>query len=210
MARFDIKKIKSINLRLLHQLPAEQKRITSATWVTFMRIVLTPIIVVAMIMQQWGVAFWLFVLASVSDFLDGYIARLRDERTFLGACLDPIADKALLLSCFFTLAFVQSPLFAIPVWFVWFVLFKEILLVGGSLVVLARTGNLRVQPTLLGKVTTFAQMGFITWLFACYFFKWVPIKTYYTSLGILFTLVAVTFVQYVVIGVRAYARVLFR
>jgi cardiolipin synthase len=206
MKRFDIKKIKKINLRLLHQLPADQKRITIPTLFTVVRIVLAPVIVAAMIMQQWGIAFWLFIVASASDFLDGYLARLWNEKTFLGACLDPIADKILLLSCFFTLAFVQSPLFIIPLWFVWFVLTKELLLVFGVIFVVIRTGSLHIQPTLLGKLTTFAQMGFITWLFACYFFRWLPVKTYYTSLGILFILVAASFVQYACIGVQRYLK----
>jgi len=203
MARFDLKKIKRINLRLLRLIPAEHKRITIPTLFTLLRIILVPIIVIAMVMQHWGIAFSLFVVGSVSDMLDGYLARMRNERTFLGACLDPIADKLLLLSCFATLAFVQSPLFTIPHWFVWFVLCKELLLVAGVLGILIYKGYVQVvQPTMLGKLTTVAQMGFIMWLFACYFFKWVPIKTYYVSLGILFVLVGASFIQYALIGLR--------
>jgi CDP-diacylglycerol--glycerol-3-phosphate 3-phosphatidyltransferase len=203
MARFDLTKIKKINFRLLRQIPAEHKRITIPTVFTLLRIALVPIIVGAMVMQHWGIAFSLFMVASCSDMLDGYLARMRNERTFLGACLDPIADKLLLLACFFTLAFVQSPLFVIPRWFVWFVLCKELLLVAGVVWVLIYKGYLEiVQPTMLGKLTTVAQIGFIMWLFACYFFAWVPIKTYYISLGILFVLVGASFVQYARIGLR--------
>ncbi len=191
-----------LNIRFFKRLPSHEKRITVSTLFTMLRIVLTPFIVAAMVWQAWGVAFVLFVIASLSDVVDGYLARTLKEKTFLGACLDPIADKFLILSCFFSLAFIQSPLFSIPLWFVLLVLIKELILVGGALLVFVVKGHIEIRPRLLGKLTTFVQMVFIVWLFACYFFKWVPIKTYYTMLGILLAMVFASLIEYTRIGLR--------
>ena len=98
-------------------LPAHEMRITVPTLLTFMRILLTFGVIGAMIYHNWGTAFVVFLAAAFTDVLDGGLARWWNEKTFLGACLDPIADKFLVLSIFFTLAFVQSPLFHIPIWF---------------------------------------------------------------------------------------------
>ncbi len=192
-----------LNLRFFKRLPAKEKRITLSTMFTFLRIMLTPLIVWAMIVQYWGAAFLMFLIASITDLLDGLLARWLSEQTFLGACLDPIADKFLILSCFFSLAFIQSPLFTIPLWFVSLVLIKELVLVGGAILLFVIKGHIEVRPRLLGKLTTVVQMSFIIWLFACYFFKWVPIKTYYTMLGVLLLMVFASLIQYTVIGIRA-------
>lgn len=202
MAQFDLRKIKKINMDFLRKLPAREKKITLPSVLTIIRIILVPFIVAAMVMHHWGVSFALFVVASITDCLDGTLARLLNQKTFLGAFLDPLADKFLILSCFFTLAFVQSPLFLVPKWFVWFVLCKEVLQVSGALFVYLHKGHIEIRPTILGKVTATAQMGFIIWLFACYFFQWVPIKTYYTMLGLLLILTMVSLVQYARIGIR--------
>ena len=192
-----------LNFQFFKQLPASEKRFTISTLFTVLRIVLTPFIVAAMAMHFWGAAFILFSIASVSDVVDGYLARSLSEQTFLGACLDPIADKFLILSCFFALAFIRSPLFTIPLWFVLLILIKELILVGGTALIFFWKGHIEVSPRLLGKATTAVQMAFIGWLFACYFFKWVPIKTYYSMLGILLIMVFASLVEYTRIGIRA-------
>lgn len=186
--------------QLMRKLSRERFRITFPTALTILRLVLTPFIVFAMIFQLWSAAFWLFIIAAITDLLDGFLARLWNQRTFFGACLDPLADKILLLSVFFTLAFVPTPLFNIPRWFCWFVLFKELLQVFGAFAIYKWKGNLEIRPTLLGKLTTVVQMCFILWLFTCYFFHWMPMKTYSMMLGLLFMLVLATLVQYGTIG----------
>jgi cardiolipin synthase len=199
--------MKKINLakftiRIFKRLPEAEKRITIPTLFTLLRIVFVPIIIGAMIVGWWGCAFFFFVFACLTDVIDGLLARLLNEKTFLGACLDPIADKLLLISCFFTLAFISTPLFSIPRWFVLFVVSKEIIQVAGALIIYRLRGHLDIQPTLLGKTTTCLQMFFIMWLFACYFFCWVPIKVYYTMLGIMIFFIGASFGQYVRIGLR--------
>ena len=197
----NIKKLK-LNIHFFKKLPAHEKRLTLSSFLTLTRIILAPFIVYAMVTQHWDMAFYLFLYACITDMIDGKLARLLNQRTFLGACLDPIADKILVLSIFFTLAFIQSPLFVIPHWFVWFVLAKELILVGGAFLLYMIKGHLEVRPTLLGKLTTVAQMSFIIWLFACYFYNWMPFKTYYTMLTMLLGLIFASLVQYVVIGIQ--------
>lgn len=193
-----------LNWHFFKQLPAREKKITLSTLITLARVALVPFIVGSMVTGYWGSAFILFVIAALTDLLDGNFARLLNEKTFLGACLDPVADKALLLSCFFTLAFVQSPLFSIPLWFVVLVLFRELILVSGIIALLLLDGHIQVRPTIFGKLTTVVQMGFIIWLFACYFFHWLPIKTYYTMLGIVIIMVFISLMQYIRIGLRTW------
>ena len=192
-------KIRNIS-KLFAQLSPSEKRITIPTMFTLLRIFLVPCIIVSMALHSWDWAFILFVIASVSDLIDGNLARALDQKTILGACLDPLADKFLLVSCFATLAFVQSPLFSIPLWFVLIVLCKELILISGVIFLYNKNGVFEIQPTLLGKLTTVVQVSFIIWLFACYFFGWVPIKTYCAMLTLVLVMVFGVLVQYIRIG----------
>lgn len=190
-------------LQIFNTLPASEKRITIPTLFTIIRILLAPIIVIAMISNVWSIAFFFFVFACLTDLIDGFLARLLHEKTFLGAFLDPIADKLLLVSCFATLAFISTPLFSVPYWFVCFVMCKEVIQSIGAIIIYCQCGYLDIQPTLLGKTTTALQMIFIIWLFSCYFFHWVPIKTYYTMLSLMIILISASFIQYAYIGLNS-------
>jgi cardiolipin synthase (CMP-forming) len=192
--------MKKFSFSLLHALPAHEKKITFSTLLTLLRIVLVPCIVVTMVYHAWQLAFWLFIAAAITDVLDGLFARWFNDQTFLGAVLDPIADKLLILSVFFTLAFVQSPLFTIPLWFVILVLIKEIIQLCGVIVLYICNGHIAIAPTMLGKTTMAAQTLFITWLFSCYFFHWVPVRTYYAMLTGLLSLIFFTLLHYIRIG----------
>jgi cardiolipin synthase (CMP-forming) len=199
MKKINLKKFK---LHIFKYLPHAEKRITIPTLFTLLRIALVPVIVGSMILNSWGCASFFFVFACLTDVIDGFLARILNEKTFLGACLDPIADKLLLISCFFTLAFVTTPLFVVPQWFVLFVVSKELIQLAAACVIYTVRGHLNVQPTMLGKITTCLQMVFIMWLFASYFFCWMPLKTYYTMLGVMMFFITASFVQYARIGLR--------
>ena len=200
-----MKKTNKISFRLLFdRISAHEKRITIATLFTIARIFLTPMIIIAMVGGYWGAACCLFLAAAFTDLIDGFLARYLDQKTFIGACLDPVADKFLLLSCFFTLAFVSTPLFHIPYWFFVAVFIKELVQVIGAIWLYLYRGHRIIEPTLLGKITTTVQIAFIGWLFVCYFFNWVPVKTYYVMLGILFIVMSMSFIQYAFLGVRIF------
>lgn len=191
-----------LNFKFFRNLPAHEKKITFPTMLTLLRISLVPFIVAAMILHVWDSAFWLFIIAALTDVFDGLFARWFNERTFLGACLDPLADKLLILAVFTTLAFVQSPLFTIPLWFLLLVLLKEIFQIVGAILIYAKKGHLEIKPLFWGKAAMVAQTSFIIWLFACYFYHWVPIKTYYAMLAGVLAVVGISFLQYVRVGFR--------
>lgn len=191
-------------------LPTCEKCITIPTLLTLLRIILVPVIVFAMVKQQWHYAFFWFVIASLTDTFDGVVARKCNVQTVLGACLDPIADKILLTSCFATLAFIQAPSFMIPRWFVMLMLCKELVIVLGSLVLLITKTGFTVQPTYLGKATTVVQILFISWLFFCYFFNWAPTKTYYSLMAVTVGFTIMTFLQYLFIGLKYLIKIMVR
>lgn len=191
-------------LNFIKNIPHNERRITLATVVTLLRLLFVPFIIVSMVNQKWDMAFWLFIIASVTDFIDGGLARLMNDQTMLGAALDPIVDKFLVLSIYFTLSFIDTPLFSIPKWFFVFILLKEFGLIFGGLVLFYKNGPFNVKPTYLGKFNMLLQVVFVVWLFSCYFFDWLPIKTYYVMLSLALFFSIATFLQYFYIcGVRS-------
>ena len=169
-----------------------------------MRIISVPFIVWAMMVHAWGLAAILFSIAALTDILDGAVARWLNERTVLGTYLDPIADKLLVLSCYGALLFVESPLCKIPRWFVIMVLIKELLLLLGAGYLGIIQHSITIKPTVLGKVTMMVQTCFILWLFACLYFQWVPLKTFFVVLSGVVIIVGASFVHYCMIGLRGW------
>ncbi len=194
-------KLTKLNSKFFKKLPAHEKKMTLSNQVTLLRIILVPFIVAAMVLNHWHASFVLFVIAALTDTVDGTLARLRNEKTFLGACLDPLADKILLVSIFTTLAFVPTPL-NIPLWFVLMVLCRETVIIVGALLIFMIKGHLQICPTKLGKSTTTAQLFTIAWLFICHFFNWVPVKTYHMVLLLLVIMESASLFQYIKIGLR--------
>ncbi|OPA77037.1 CDP-diacylglycerol--glycerol-3-phosphate 3-phosphatidyltransferase [Campylobacter pinnipediorum subsp. pinnipediorum] len=100
----------------------------------------------------------IFVIASVTDFFDGYIARAWDQKTKLGAILDPLADKMLILAAFLGLMMIQR---ANP-WAVYIILVREFFITGFRVVVASE--GLNVSASIAGKIKTVFQMIAIGWL----------------------------------------------
>jgi cardiolipin synthase len=194
--------MRKINFGLFKRLPLREKRITISTRITLLRIMLVPVIVFCIKREYWGSGFWFFVIAAISDVFDGALARWRNEQTFLGACLDPLADKLLILSVFCAFTMWQSPSLYLPLWFMYLVFIKEIVLVAGSIILYVLYEDFLVTPTVLGKITTFVQCIFIGWMFVCYFFTWMPTKTYAGIIIIMAGLVVATFMDYVRVAVK--------
>lgn len=178
------------------------KIITISTILTALRIFAVPFIGVAMLTHHWGAAWVIFMLAALTDLFDGALARYLGEETSFGAYLDPVADKLLILSCYGVLAFVETPLFKIPVWFFAIFFIKEILLILGALYICLVRKVSGIKPTLLGKLTMVVQVCFIAWLFACAHFHWVPVKTFTMLLGVIVVLGTASFAQYIMIGIK--------
>ena len=101
-----------------------------------------------------------FVIASLSDALDGWIARNFNQRTTLGAILDPLADKLLLVAAVCILSFSAWPV-RLPLWFVIILISREILTIVGAFVIQFAAGKVTIQPHWTGKISTFTQLGSI-------------------------------------------------
>lgn len=98
-----------------------------------------------------------FLLAALSDGVDGWLARRFHLKSRLGAILDPIADKGLMLTAIITLSVTKWP-YELPVWYPVLVIARDIIIVGGCGVLHLLNNNLEVRPSLLGKTSTFFQM----------------------------------------------------
>lgn len=137
-----------------------------ANWISIFRIILIPFFVSSIIYCSPErdylrfVALGIFLAAAISDIVDGYIARTRNMQTRLGSFLDPMADKLLLSSSFIVLAFANSSSFVIrvPIWVLILIISRDIILALGSLLVYLTTSDLKINPSILGKLTTFFQM----------------------------------------------------
>ncbi|MFH1782355.1 MAG: CDP-alcohol phosphatidyltransferase family protein [Candidatus Omnitrophota bacterium] len=137
-----------------------------ANKITILRILLTPFFLACIIYYGDGkeylrlVAFTIFAIASLTDAIDGGIARSRDQITELGVILDPIADKLLIVTAFIALSVVKKiPMdLKIPPWSVLIVLSRDVIIVLGSLIIYFIKGNVAIKPSILGKITTFFQM----------------------------------------------------
>lgn len=127
-----------------------------ANWLTIARIVLIPVFVTLLVYDRVGLALGTFVLAGLTDTLDGYIARTRGNTTRLGAFLDPLADKLLLSASFVTLTY-RFPL-VLPFWFTAIVLSRDIVLVLVAVLIMLTGGQIHPAPTVLGKTSTVFQM----------------------------------------------------
>jgi cardiolipin synthase len=122
--------------------------------ITFGRLFAVPVMVWLLLRGQYPAAFWLFVAAGISDAVDGFIAKRFRAVTVLGSYLDPLADKALLVSVYVTLG-EQGHM---PVWLVILVVFRDVLIVGGAILFETLTHALTMEPLLISKINTAAQI----------------------------------------------------
>ena len=122
---------------------------------TVARILLTPLFVILLIKSLFIHALIVFTLAGISDGLDGFIARYFNQRTIMGAYLDPIADKFLLSAAFITLAILTI----IPAWLTVIVISRDILILVGIAIFSITDIKVNIKPSLVSKFTTAAQLG---------------------------------------------------
>ncbi len=125
--------------------------------ITVLRICLVPVIIKLMLSEHYMAALWLFTAAGVSDALDGYIARRFDMRTTLGATLDPLADKILIIASVISLC----RLGLLPVWLAVVVVCRDLVIAGGAIAWRYAIGRLHMDPLISSKINTFMQVGMI-------------------------------------------------
>ncbi len=155
---------------------------TTANKITIFRILLIPLFVVETLYytrtgEELHRLFGLlsFFLAAACDGVDGYIARRYNQRSELGAILDPLADKLLLVSGIVLLSFDHEPrLDQIPLWLTGTIIGRDILLLVGMVVIQMTVGKLRVKPRFLGKIATVLQMIVVMWILLKWHSKVLP------------------------------------
>ena len=118
------------------------------------RVFLVPLVVWLIIKEQYLAAFYVFILAGLSDAADGFLARHFHWQTELGAYLDPLADKLLLVSIFLALGFFGH----LPPWIVILVVSRDILIVGAMLLSWMLSNPMNVSPLFISKMNTTAQI----------------------------------------------------
>lgn len=121
---------------------------------TISRILMTPLLVILLTLEEFTLALIVFGVAGITDGLDGLIARWFDQRTRLGAVLDPIADKMLLITLFLTLA-VRG---IVPEWISIVVLSRDVLILAGLALLIAFHVPYEIKPRVSSKMTTAAQI----------------------------------------------------
>jgi cardiolipin synthase len=122
---------------------------------TLLRILITPLFVIFMIKGHYRLALLVFFLAGISDGLDGLFARWFNQKTVLGAHLDPLADKLLLISAFVALAVQQT----IPSWLAVVVISRDILILTGIAILRYFHIAVTIKPSMISKCTTAAQLA---------------------------------------------------
>jgi len=144
----------------------DEQKVSIPNFLSLFRIILVPVTVIFLIDGSFFKALAVFSLAAITDALDGFLARVLNQRTILGAYLDPLADKALLTSCFVTL----SILGVIPGWLAVIVVSRDFIILLGISILFMVSIPFKIQPAFVSKVTTALQL--ITALLALVFQCW--------------------------------------
>jgi cardiolipin synthase len=121
---------------------------------TIGRILLVPLLVIFLLDGREMAAFWVFVVAGVTDALDGFLARVLKQKTEFGAFIDPIADKLLLITSYITLAVLGI----LPKWLAVIVVSRDVIICGGIGILMLYNRDFKIKPSLVSKVTTFLQL----------------------------------------------------
>jgi len=125
--------------------------------ITVLRIILVPIFVIYMINNNTLASLIIFIIASISDALDGFIARVFHQKSNLGAHLDPLADKILLMTAYITLAILKM----IPSWLAVLTISRDVIILLGVLILYLNRYPVKIHPSLLSKTTTVIQVATI-------------------------------------------------
>lgn len=134
--------------------------LTIPNTLTFTRLIIIPFFILSMLNQKYEYALILFSVAAITDLLDGFLARLTNQKTKLGAFLDPLADKFLLLTSFVIFAFYGW----LPVWIAVTVISRDVIIILGWIVLVIFTHNIKVEPSLIGKLANAFQAILIVYI----------------------------------------------
>ncbi len=125
--------------------------------ITLFRVILVPVIICFILKEKYGTALTLFLVAGISDAADGFIARRFNMRSELGAVLDPLADKILIVATVLAMGWLGL----LPVWLMIVIVCRDIVIAGGALTWHFAIGRVEMAPSLTSKVNTFFQVAMI-------------------------------------------------
>ncbi len=170
--------------------------LTFPNQLTLLRMMFLPFIVIDLVENKYGWALILFIIAGLSDGLDGLLARTLDQKTLLGQYLDPIADKLLLSTTFMVLSILHR----IPWKFTVLVFSRDISILAASAVLYAIAGLRDFSPSIFGKANTFAQLiaVFFVMLMQKFPVRWIAI-TERTFLRAVFAFTIISAIHYVIL-----------
>lgn len=126
--------------------------------ITILRIIVLPFFINFLLYEYYSYALIIFILAGIGDALDGFLARVLNAKTRLGAYLDPLADKLMLTSAFVALTISKE----IPLWVTVTIVSRDIIMIMGTLTIILMNGNYWVSPSIWGKVTTTMEVLLIS------------------------------------------------
>ena len=132
--------------------------------ISLVRLAAVPLVVWMIATERLAGAFWVFIAAGVSDAVDGYLARALNQRTPLGAYLDPLADKLLLVCVFVTLGHAGK----LDSWLVILVVSRDVMIVGGIILLSLIEHRIAIAPSFIGKANTIVQVAFAGLVLARY------------------------------------------
>jgi cardiolipin synthase len=141
--------------RIQTKVEEKLRPITLPNFLTLVRMAMIPFFVLAVSNKDFQLALWIFVLAGVTDVLDGWLARTFHAASVIGAYLDPIADKLLLTAAYISLAIPQGQAAVIPLWLAILTLFRDFLIMLVAVILYVVEDVQRFPPSVLGKMTTF-------------------------------------------------------
>ena len=122
--------------------------------ITLARLLAVPVTVYLILQSAFMPAFLLFVAAGVSDALDGFLAKRLGAVSVIGEFLDPLADKALLVTVFISLGYLDH----VAMWLVFLIVFRDLLIIGGAILFQTLTQSLEMHPLFISKINTVAQI----------------------------------------------------
>lgn len=131
--------------------------LTLPNFLTLLRIVAVPAYLILISNHRYAAALVLFMAAAITDTIDGVIARLTNAKSELGATLDPLADKLLVVSSFVILTWLG----AIPSWLLILVVVRDVVILGGYLAIYFVSAPMEINPTFVSKLNTFSEMSTI-------------------------------------------------
>jgi cardiolipin synthase len=146
---------------------------TLPNFITLARLAALPFFLLAISEGRFGIALVLFVAAGISDGIDGYLARRFDMSSALGAYLDPIADKLLLIGSYLFLAMPSFPgAIKVPMWLAFLVISRDVLLLTVGLLLILTSSARRFPPTWLGKVATVTLIVTVLFVLCANLWSW--------------------------------------